>query len=124
MSFLKTRIKSFGYAFKGIAILFGTQVHARIHLLAILVITVLGFLLGLSAIEWCCITICIALVLTAEAINTAIEYVVDLASPDHHELAGKAKDVAAGAVLLSVIVCGIVWSIIFIPKIMDWWKAL
>jgi len=117
LAFVKGRWRSFGYAFKGIATLFTTQTNARIHLIAVLVITGLGLYLKLDATEWCHIIICMALVITTEAINTAIEFIVDLISPDYHHLAGKAKDVAAAAVLLSVIICGIVWGIIFIPKI-------
>ncbi|MEL6132935.1 MAG: diacylglycerol kinase family protein [Bacteroidota bacterium] len=121
IAFLKSRTKSFGYAFKGIGTLFATQVNARIHALAILVIGVLGAYLGLSNMEWAIIAICMGIVLTAEAINTSIEFIVDLVSPDYHELAGKAKDLAAGAVLLSVIFCGIAWALIFLPKI---WQLL
>ncbi len=111
------RIKSFEYAFKGIATLFTTQPNAQIHLLAIIVIVSMGIYLRLAPWEWCAITICIAMVLVSEAINTAIEFLIDLVSPDYHPLAGKAKDVAAAAVLMSVIICGIVWGIIYIPKL-------
>ena len=117
LTYIKKRLKSFTYAFKGIGILFGTQPNAQIHLVAVLVIVGLGFILNLSPTEWCLIIICMALVLLAEGMNTALEFLTDLASPDFHPLAGKAKDVAAGAVLLSVIICGIVWGIIYIPKI-------
>ena len=117
-TYLMGRVRSFGYAFKGIYTLFSTQPNAQIHLLAVLVISLLGWFLGLSPLEWCAIIICMGIVLLAEGINTAIEFIVDLASPDFHPLAGKAKDVGAGAVLLSVIFCGIVWGIIYIPKIM------
>lgn len=117
ISYLRTRIKSFGYAFRGIAELFRNTPNARIHLLAVIVITMMGLWLRLSGTEWCFIIICMSISLTAEAVNTAIEHVVDLASPDIHPLAGKAKDVAAGAVLLSVIFGGIVWGLIFIPKL-------
>jgi diacylglycerol kinase len=117
LTYLKKRIQSFGYAFKGVFIFFRETPHAKIHLLAIVVITILGQYLSLSRMEWCIIVACMALVMVAEAINSAIEYVVDLASPDQHPLAAKAKDVAAGAVLLGVIFCGVVWGMIFIPKI-------
>ncbi len=116
MSYIKSRIRSFGYAINGIFFLFRTQANAQIHLLAVVLITALGLWLGLSGTEWCLITLCMGLVIALEAVNTAIEQVVDLASPEHHPLAGKAKDVAAGAVLLSVIFCAVVWGIIFLPK--------
>ena len=117
IKFLKQRVKSFGYAFKGIATFFSDEAHPKIHLLAIVIITALGFYLGLSTTEWCLIIICMALTLCAEAFNSALEALTDLVSPDHHPLAGKAKDIAAGAVLLTVILGGIVWGIIFLPKI-------
>jgi diacylglycerol kinase (ATP) len=115
--FFGSRVRSFGYAFQGIATLFREQVNARIHLLAVALITPLGLWLGLSLPEWCDIVICMGLVITAEAFNTALEYLVDLVSPDHHALAGKAKDVGAAAVLLSVIFCAVVWALIFVPKL-------
>lgn len=118
-SYLQKRIKSFGYAFKGIATLFKTEAHAQVHLVALIVISLMGFWLSLNPTEWCLILICIALVLCAEAINTALEALTDLVSPDPHPLAGKAKDIAAGAVLLSVIFCGVVWGIIFLPKLFE-----
>lgn len=114
---LSSRVRSFRYAFQGIANFFQTQVNARIHLLAVVLITALGLWLELSAAEWADIILCMALVMVTEAINTALEYLVDLASPDYHPLAGKAKDVAAGAVLLSVLFCAVVWGLIFLPKL-------
>ncbi len=115
--YLYKRMKSFEYAFKGIATLFTTQPNAQIHLVAVIVIVIMGVVVGLDDWEWCSIILCIALVLVSEALNTALEFLTDLTSPDYHPLAGKAKDVAAGAVLISVIICGVVWGIIFIPKL-------
>ena len=114
---LKKRIESFGYAFKGIAILFQTQINARIHLTALLVVLVAGFFFKINNTEWCLIALASASVLAAEAMNTAVEFVVDLVSPQYHDLAGKAKDVAAAAVLLIVFGAICVGLIIFIPKI-------
>lgn len=114
--YINQRIRSFGYAFKGMGVFFKTQAHAKIHLLATGVIVGLGLYNKLDLWEWCAIWGCIGLVLALEAVNTAIEFLTDLASPDYHPLAGKAKDVAAGAVLLAVICCGVVWGLIFIPR--------
>ncbi len=118
MKYLVKRIKSFGYAIEGIVEMFRTQAHAQIHLLAIGIITGLGFYLKLNAGEWCWIVSCMGIVLSLEAVNTAIENLTDLASPEYHDLAKKAKDTAAGAVLIAVIFCGIVWAIIFLPKLL------
>ena len=113
---VKKRIQSFGFALKGIATLFRTQPNARIHLLAICIVTMAGYLLKVSTSEWCFIVIAFAMVLAAEAFNTAVEFVVDLTSPDYHPLAGKAKDVAAAAVLITAIGAAIIGLIIFLPK--------
>ena len=117
MSYFNDRLKSFSYAFKGIQVLFNTQANAQIHLLASSIIALWGYYLGLTKWEWCCIVICIAIVILAEAMNTALEFLTDLVSPEFDPLAGKVKDVAAGAVLLAVLICGIVWGIIFLPKL-------
>ena len=116
---IKKRIQSFGFAFKGVATLFKTQPNARIHLMAILLVTVAGYLLKVSITEWCFIVMSFAMVLAAEAFNTAVEFVVDLTSPDYHPLAGKAKDVAAAAVLITAIGAAIIGIIVFLPKLFN-----
>ncbi len=115
---LRRRAASFGHAFRGLGDLFATQVHARIHAVAGGVAVGLGFYLKISPGEWCLVVLSIAAVLAAEAMNTAIEYWTDLVSPEHHPLAGKAKDVAAAAVLLTAIGAAIVGGIIFLPKLL------
>jgi diacylglycerol kinase len=114
---LRKRIKSFSYAFKGIATLFSSQPNARIHAVALGIAVSFGFYFKIEKTEWLAITLIAALVLSAEAMNTAVEFVVDLVSPDYHPLAGKAKDVAAAAVLLAAFGAVIVGLIIFLPRI-------
>lgn len=114
--FLIQRINSFRFAFQGIYVFFKNEIHAKIHLLAIVLVTSAGIIFEISKIEWCIILLCFALVLAAEMINSAIENVVDLISPDLHPLAGKAKDLAAGAVLTASIFTVIIAALIFIPK--------
>ena len=97
------RLASFVYAGRGVLILFRTQFHAWVHLLATIVVVVAGMSFGVSRTQWALLFLSMGLVWTAEAINTAIEFLVDLVSPEQQELAGKAKDVAAGAVLLASI---------------------
>lgn len=91
--------------------------HAKIHLFAAICVVLTGWRLDVSVGEWCALLLCIALVWVAEGINTAIEFAVDLASPAHHPLAGKAKDMAAGAVLLAACFAAVIGGIVFIPKI-------
>ncbi|MDX1908633.1 MAG: diacylglycerol kinase family protein [Bacteroidia bacterium] len=122
-SYLQKRFRSFRYAFRGIYILFQTQANARIHLLAMGVLGAVGYAVRLTTTEWCLILICMALVLGMEACNTALEFLADKVSPEHHDLIGKSKDVAAAAVLLSVILCGIVWALIHVPKFWALWSG-
>ena len=116
-SFLRRRLAAFGYAFAGIRLLLTTQVHAWIHLAATVAVVVAGFALEVSRIEWGLLIMAIGTVWTAEGINTAIEFTVDLASPEHHKLAGQAKDVAAGAVLLAALAAAGIGAIVFLPKL-------
>ena len=118
MNELEKRIKSFGYAFKGIASLIKKEHNAWIHCTAIVLVTVCGFYFGITPTEWCIVVICFGVVLAAEGFNTAIERLVDLVSPGFHPIAGDVKDVAAGAVLICAIAAAIVGSIIFLPYLM------
>ncbi len=116
---LKKRIESFKYAFAGIGHFVKSEPNVIIHLFAGVIATGMGFYFGISKMEWCLVVFAIGSVLTAEAFNTAIEYLTDLVSPDYHVLAGKTKDVAAGAVLISAIAAAIIGVIIFLPKILS-----
>jgi len=114
---LKKRIQSFTYAFRGIARAVKEEPHPKIHLLAIAVVTIAGFYYSISATEWIACIICFGTVLSAEIMNSALEATVDKASPEQHPLAEKAKDMAAGAVLVVAIMSVAIATIIFIPKI-------
>lgn len=110
------RIKSFSYAFQGIKTFFQTQHNAWIHSFATIVVIVLGYILKLSFYEWCWIILAIAFVFITEMLNTALEFLTDLVSPEYHPIAKKTKDVAAGAVLLAALLAIIIGLIIFVPK--------
>jgi len=113
---MKKRIQSFGYAIKGIRYVFGTEVNMKIHIAISVLVIASGTFFAISLIEWMFCLLCIGLVVGAEMLNTAIENVVDLASPEQHPLAGKAKDIAAGAVLICAIISVIIGLLIFVPK--------
>lgn len=115
---LKKRLNSFRYAIAGIASFVGSQPNAKIHLLAATFIVCAGFYFEIDQTEWCLVAFSIFLVLVAEAFNTALEHLTDLVSPNHHPLAGKAKDVAAGAVLFAAMGAAVVGLVIFLPKIL------
>lgn len=110
-------IRSFGFALRGVEILVRTQANARIHRGATVLAVGLGFLLGISRSEWCAVVAAIGLVWTAEGLNTALETVVDLASPGQHPLAGRAKDVAAGAVLCAALAALVIGALVFVPHL-------
>ncbi|HMO41300.1 MAG TPA: diacylglycerol kinase family protein [Saprospiraceae bacterium] len=114
---LNKRLKSFKYAFAGISDMIQNQPNIRIHLLAAACAIGIGIFFGLSPVEWCMLSLTIALMLAAEAFNTALEYLTDLVSPEYHPLAGKVKDAAAAGVLLAAIGAIAVGGWLFLPRI-------
>ena len=110
------RIRSIKFALRGIRTMVASQQNAWIHTAATVVVVAAGLAVGLSRSEWSWIVLAIVSVWTAEALNTAFEFLTDVASPSFHPIAGKAKDVAAGAVLLTAIGAVIVGALVFWPK--------
>ena len=111
------RIRSFSFAFNGIAIMLRSQQNAWIHAIATVAVVIAGVLLGLSGPEWCWLVLAIAAVWTAEAFNTALELLTDLVSPELHPVAGKVKDVAAGAVLIAATGAALIGLLILGPHL-------
>jgi diacylglycerol kinase len=111
-------LHAFRCAFHGVKLLLTTQRNAQIH--AVLTAVALGFgaWLGLSIGEWIALILAMGGVWVAEALNTAIEFVVDLVSPEPQRLAGWAKDVGAAAVLIASIVAAAVGALLFLPKLL------
>lgn len=118
---LSARLSSFRFASRGLWTMVWTQHNAWIHALASAAVCSLGFLLKIDEHDWCIVVLGIVSVWTAEALNTAFEFLADVASPDFHPLVEKAKDVAAGAVLISAIGAAIVGIIIFWPHLSVLW---
>ena len=116
---LVARAKSFTHAFRGIGVLVKSTHNFWVHIFIAIVVIILGFTLKISHIEWILAIFAIGFVMVTEAINTAIEIDIDLTSPNFHPYARDTKDVAAGAVLISAIIAGIVGLIIFLPKIIS-----
>jgi diacylglycerol kinase len=104
------------YALRGLAFMLAER-NARILLAASVLVLGAGFWLNLSRLEWCAAIAALALVWIAETLNTALERLTDLASPDFHPLAGKAKDVAAGAVLLAMAAAVSIGVVVFGPRL-------
>jgi diacylglycerol kinase (ATP) len=97
--------------------MFRSQDSARIQAIAAAVVVALGLALQVSTAEWSALVLAIALVFIAEALNTSIEAVVDLASPEFHELAGRAKDVGAGGVLIAAMASAAIGLLVFGPHL-------
>ena len=115
--FFSREAESFACAFRGIAALLKSEVHARIHLVATVAVIALGWWCEITPGEWIAVVLSIGLVWVAEALNTAIEYVADLAHPDEHPEVKKLKDLAAAAVLFASIVGLIIGLIVFLPRL-------
>ena len=113
------RIRSFRHAFNGIFRMLRCQHNAWIHLALTVVVVGAGFFFQLTARDWCWIILAIAIVWTAEALNTAFEFLADAASPEFHPLVRDAKDVAAGAVLITAIASAVIAILIFRPHVMQ-----
>lgn len=118
-SFFNSRVKAFDYAFQGLGYMIRTQQNAWIHALATVCAIGLSIVLPLSFSEWGLVIVAIVLVWMAEAINTSIEALVDLASPEHHDLAKVAKDCAAGGVLIAAIGAAVIGFIVFLPYLIQ-----
>lgn len=110
--------RSFGYAFQGIRYAYLHEQNMAIHLCIALITILLGLLFGISQTEWFFVLVIIGLVLSMELLNTSIESLVDLVSPNEHPFAKIAKDTAAGAVSILAITAFIGGSIIFIPHVL------
>jgi diacylglycerol kinase (ATP) len=94
------------------------QPNARIHAVAAVAVVALGWRLQISVNEWLAVVLAVVLVVAAEALNTALELVVDLVSPQWHALARDAKDVAAAAVLVCSVGAAVVGVLVFGPKLL------
>ncbi|MFC5270958.1 diacylglycerol kinase family protein [Adhaeribacter terreus] len=115
--YIKKRINSFGYAFKGIWAAFWYEPNMKLHLLGAAEAIFLGWFFEINNAEWIWITLAIGLVWMAEIFNTAVEKLTDLVSPEYNELAGRVKDLAAGAVLISAITALVIGLLVFWPHV-------
>ena len=114
-SSIKTRMKSFEVAFEGIYTVMKMELHFRIHVLAACVVFGLALYLEISRFEWCLLVITVFMVCVSEMFNTAIEVCCDAVSHEFHPLIKQAKDIAAGAVLLSALMSIVMAGFIFLP---------
>ncbi|MCO5069385.1 MAG: diacylglycerol kinase family protein [Kiritimatiellae bacterium] len=115
---IRRRLAAFRYAFRGVAHFLIKGVHARIHLALATAAIALGFALHITRAEWLAVILAIGLVLSAEAFNSALEELADAVHPERHPGIGRAKDLAAGAVLLAAIAAAVVGAVIFLPRLL------
>ena len=119
----KRLVDSFRYAFFGIVEAYKGEQNLKIHTVIAVLVVIFGFVFKISYVEWLVCLVLIGLVLMAEFFNTAIEYVVDLASPEIHPLAKLAKDTASAGVLMMAIISAIIGLIIFVPEFIEFMRG-
>ena len=116
-SFFINRLKSVGYAFKGALLLLKTEGSIKIQFVIALIVTAAGFYYNISAMEWIVQLLANGLVMSIEAINTAIEEIANFIHPERHDKIGLIKDIAAGGVFIASIFSSTVGLIIYVPKV-------
>jgi len=121
---IRGRLQSFRYAWYGLALMLRSQHNAWLHAFASLCIVAAGLLFGLSDGEWCWIILAIMAVWTAEALNTALEFLADAATSDFHPLVKCAKDVAAGGVLISALGSVVIGLLVLGPHLLDFLRRI
>ena len=114
---VQARVRSFGYALRGLGDLVTSQPNVHLHLAATVAVVAAGVALGLSRLEWGLIVVVLAVVWLAEALNTALEHACDACHPTHHPRIARAKDVAAAAVLLAALAATVLGLLVFAPHL-------
>lgn len=115
--FLATRLRSFGFALKGLLYAIKTEGNARVHLLASVLVVALGFGFEVTRLEWAALVAAMGLVWMAELLNTALENLCDIVEPERSEAIGRIKDVSAAAVLMAAIAAALIGALVFWPYI-------
>lgn len=111
------RVRSFRHAIAGMVRMIRCQHNAWIHAAATVAVLAAGFAFRVSAADWCWIVLAISMVWTAEALNTAFEFLADAASPEFHPMVRDAKDIAASAVLVTAVAAVVIGTLIFWPYV-------
>jgi len=115
---LAARARSFGYAFRGVAVLLATQHNAWIHAAATAAVVAAGVSFGVSALEWALLCLAMGLVWLAEGLNTALEVLCDRVAPEPDPLVQRSKDLAAAGVLLAACAAAAAGLLVFVPKLL------
>jgi diacylglycerol kinase (ATP) len=117
---IRSRLRSFVYAARGVRTMLISQHNAWLHVVATLLVSTGGLVLRVSRLEWIVLVAAVVSVWTAESLNTSLEFLCDVASPEFHPLVEKAKDVAAGAVLICALGAAVVGVLVFAPYVARW----
>lgn len=117
---LRARLRSFRHAGAGLRAVLVHEHNAWIHALATAAVAVAGLAAGLSRLEWLWIVVAVALVWSAEAFNSALEALADATAPEPHPLVGRAKDAAAGAVLVAAVGAAAIGALVLGPHLWHW----
>ncbi len=120
--FIRNRLPAFKHAFSGLFYVLKTQKNSWVHATATVLVILVGFLLRLPPLQFAVLLIVIGLVWVVEILNTSIEAIVDMVSPEHHNLAKIAKDTAAAAVLFAAILSVVVGLLLLSPPLVAWIK--
>lgn len=113
-------MQSFVDAGRGLVTVLRTEWNFRIHAAVALLVTIAGFVFGISAGEWLAVVLSAGIVFMAEVFNTALEYLADAVHPEADRGVGMAKDAAAGGVLIAAVAAAVVGAIVFLPKVWAW----
>ncbi|WP_394971676.1 diacylglycerol kinase family protein [uncultured Croceitalea sp.] len=116
-SFFLNRIKSVGFALKGMFLLLRTEASIKVQFVIALITAAAGFYFEISVTEWIIQCLAIGMVMGIEGMNTAVEKLSDFVQPNHDEKIGFIKDVSAGAVMIVSILASIIGMLIYVPKI-------
>lgn len=114
---IKKRIRSFGYAFAGLRVLFREEHNAWIHAVAATAVVLAGILFHITATEWVAVVIVIGMVISAEAVNSALERTADFVKAERDDRKRDIKDLGAAAVLVCAVAASVVGVIIFLPYV-------
>lgn len=121
---LRDRLLSFKYAFQGLSQVFSNEVNFKIHMAVAILVVGLGVLLGINKTEWLVIIFCIGWVAALEIMNTAVERLVDLVSPQYSDKAKQIKNMTAAGVLVASIVAALAGVMVFLPHFVSLFKQL
>jgi len=114
---IRKEIRSFGHAFRGLKFLFQSQKHFRFHVLAGIGVSSIGLATGFTVLEWAIVLLCIGAVMMAEALNSALEVLMDKLHPEQDPMIGKAKDMAAAGVLIVAMISLVIALIVIVPHL-------